>query len=446
MTQVRLFLTALTWFLTFLATAGPGMAVAAPIPAGTGPYTVDVTYDSNLYIDYHLDGVSHRSLVSIGGAYDTVNGTPAFSQIYCVDPGIPYHDNANVVSRGVGIEGVSMAGYTVVSPPEITATTPQGWNWNAISWLIINGYQGDYTNDDSVSQASVAALQAEYPSLTIDKTIALIATKVAIWQVVAGSRFQLDGVSPASLSDVQALANALVADAEAAAGAGVPATPPVSFTLALDNSGATLTSSGGYQYYGPIIANANLDNPNTPLAPPIPGLDKIFLSITGTDTAGIQVVSTPGGAALPTDDLYGTTTSTPYIDGTAVPMTDRGGNVWSTNPGTTFYLQIPASRTLGSSALTIDAVAGIADVPLTGPTPLIFIYENNLGQDWNAIQPFIGLAPSDEYAFLYAKARLTRNAPPGVIPTLDAKSLGVLALFILLFGVVGYSQQRRKQR
>jgi len=70
-------------------------------------------------------------------------------------------------------------------------------------------------------------------------------------------------------------------------------------------------------------------------------------------------------------------------------------------------------------------------------------------QDWTAIQPFVGMVTNDADAFLYAKAQLTRSAPPGTgiaIPALDAKSLGVLALFILLFGGMRFSQQRRKQR
>jgi len=455
MMRAKFFLNVSVWILTFLATAGS--AVAA-IPDGSGPYTVNVVYDDTIYIDYRLNGVWHRSLVPIGGAYTSSDGpdsTPIAGQLYCLDPTVPYYDVANITNNSDETETVTMSGYSTTSLSGSSVAIPQNWNWNAVNWLIVNGYQGNYSTNDLVSQDSVERLQALYPALgtAITPEIALIATKVALWEIVAGDNFEFLDTSLSSSSDkttVNTLIQDMVASAQSASAPTEPVTSATNFKITLDDSSANLTSSGNYQYYGPITVHAELDNPNRLLDPSAPSLDKIFLTVTGTNTAGIQLVSSPGGTALPsgTDPSYdGITTATPYISNVSLTRTDSGENDWSND--SVFYLEIPASRTLGSGALTIDAVAGITYVSLAAGTPLIFMYENNGEQDWNAIQPFIGLATSDQQAFLYAAAQLIRSNNPSTavpVPALNDKSLLILAMFVLLLYAIGYGQQRKKRQ
>ncbi|MDR2213009.1 MAG: Cys-Gln thioester bond-forming surface protein [Pseudomonadales bacterium] len=452
-------LRALARFLTLLAVAaGPSVVAAQVLPGGTGPYTVDVTYDDSIVIDYRINGTWHRSHVSVRGAYETANSANIISsQLYCLDPNVPYRIYANAAPGSSGVANYFMSGYTVVSLPDSPPTMPQSWNpvdwnaldWDAINWLVINGYRGDYYGNDAESQASVDRLQGYYPSLGggITAKIAMMATKAAIWTIVGGSTFEL--LFPPFLSSTEqtvfmALVSNMVASATTAATTVPPA--PSEFRLTLDESGATLGApSGGYRYYGPITATAEVDNPGILLTPPI--LDKIFLILSGTDTAGIELVHVVGGASLPIDSLYGTTTPTPYISGTPIAFTNTGGNIWRTDnpdPNSTFYLKIPATRALGNNGLAIDAVAGIDDQPLAlGGTPLIFIYENNLQQDWDAIQPFIGMASNDDKAIAYAQARLTRAGPPGPAAPIPALDLPALALLSIMLALLAAAARRR---
>jgi hypothetical protein len=440
--------------LTLLVVAaGPAVVAAQPLAGGTGPYTVDVRYDDTLVIDYRISGTWHRSHVSVRGAYETANSANIVSsQLYCLDPNVPYRIYANASPVSSGIVDYFMSGYTVVSLPDSPPAMPQSWNpvnwsalnWDAINWLVINGYRGDYYNNDAESQASVDRLQGYYPSLGSDITakIAIMATKSAIWEIVGGSTFDL--LPPPYLSSAEqtvflTLVSEMVSSAINAA-AVTPTVPPApsEFKLTLDESSAIFSApSGGYRYYGPIMVNAEVDNPGILLSPPV--LDKIFLTVSGASITGVELVQVSGGASLPVDNLYGTATPTPYIPGAPITFTNASGGIWragNSSPDSIFYLKIPETRAFGSNELTIDAVAGIDDQPLAlGGMPLIFIYENNLQQDWDAIQPFIGMATNDDKAFSYAQARLTRGGPPvpaAPVPTLDLPALALLSIMLAL--------------
>jgi hypothetical protein len=93
----------------------------------------------------------------------------------------------------------------------------------AVRWLAANGYRGIYNygkaDNDPESMASVARLNAMFPGIgTIDREIAVMATKVAIWKTVApGSidvvKTTLDA-NPARRKTFDDLTEALIKEAE----------------------------------------------------------------------------------------------------------------------------------------------------------------------------------------------------------------------------------------
>ncbi|MCL2785003.1 MAG: Cys-Gln thioester bond-forming surface protein [Propionibacteriaceae bacterium] len=338
------------------------------------------------------------------------------TQIYCVDPFTPFHNRVAGLGGSfawdTGAMSDTLSGYVSAAP----------WVWSgamqvygdAVSWIAMNGYHGNYNykgTDDPESQASVARLNTMFPGIgptLIDKEIAVMATKVAIWKTIAGSSVEilsttLDGTAKRTTFD--ALVTALVNEgATVLDPAGrLPLTGELtstSMTLQISDIGAIYddSTSAAYDIYGPLTAEANLEN--APVGSTLEDMDRVFLTATGLNTNGVQFITSVAPdplTALPTDSVPGTTDPAQYVTGTGA------GTTWTSDE---FYLAIPKTRTDPDrgDALMVNAAAMSPKVTVNEGTPVVFAFANNDVQDWDAIQAFIGATTANQQVNLYARA------------------------------------------
>ena len=372
-------------------------------------YTATLRYYDDIQITYTLNYPGGG--IWSGAADIPVGGTGISSQIYCVDPFVPFHSLADqsywdrYTAATVDIKD----GYAAAAPWNASAAVRQ--NLDALIWLAQNGYRGDYLAGDAVSQASVARLQAFYPGIgAIDKKIALMATKVAMWKTIAGQsveilRTSLDGSLARDTFD--ALVDLLIDDAAS----GNPASlDPTRLEMTINDEHVSAMNDAGYMYYGPLTVSIELKESSGDL----PGLlDKVFLTASGDSSGGIDFVSGANSSAdsisagKSPDKLYGTDSFEIYLD--RGDFTAAGGNALKSIP---FYLKIPAAR-LSTDLLMVKAHAVAKDVPLVEGTPVIFVSGAADGTlDWNAVQAFIGGADDGVFANLYAEASASTHDTP----------------------------------
>ena len=368
-------------------------------------YIATVRFDDNVQITYALtypsnDIWSGSADVPIGSM-----GNGAFDQIYCVDPFVPFHSRADDSywdnSHKVTVD--EKDGYTVAAPWIVSPALNQ--NYDAVRWIVLNGYRGSYYDraTDPESLASTAHLKAlylnnpSYPNITvIDETIALMATKLAIWKVLVGDsivviRTSLDNAqNPARRQSMDALVQALIDDSTA----DPQRTTSLQMTrfdlgLQLGGSGYTLldTDNASYEIYGSLQVSASLTNTTSPL-----DLNRVYLTVSGPGAEDVQLMTYDGSSYQPlpfsaTSTIYGTSTSAVYL--TPSHFSANGSGLISSD----IYLKMPYLRTpANSDQLVVRAYAMAENVVLTQGTPVTFVYGDNGIMNWDAVQAFIGAA------------------------------------------------------
>jgi hypothetical protein len=296
----------------------------------------------------------------------------------------------------------------VVSPLAVSDSVRA--NLPSLYWLAVNGFRGERGGVNNLAdiRTRYAALETQYGT-PIDETIAIMATKVAVWNFT-DSTFALLSTSlvpdPANPTPTQlaryklmvALVKSMVADARADGHTLSTTTLDVTF----NNSTAVFTAQGGDWYYGPITANAASSNgTGTP--------EKIYLTKSGMYAADLQFWHYPAGLPilsplLNAEPMYGSQDTAPYV-----------------SDGDQFYVRIPASATsqalvnigqpnMNFSYLALHGLARSADVTYTS-TPAIMAWQGTAAaaptgvQDWGHVQAFIGYVDSIQ-ASLYGEGHL----------------------------------------
>ncbi|MCL2882307.1 MAG: Cys-Gln thioester bond-forming surface protein [Coriobacteriia bacterium] len=424
-----------------------GALVFGTLPAygadASTTYTTKMKFYDNVKASYSYnysngDVWTSSADIPIGGA---TNGSGSdFSQIYCIDPFVPYHSMADktewIGPTATDYEGNTWGAtttdtkgnYVAVAPWEMSGDMQK--NADLVSWLVLNGYRGDFRGGQagSESQASVKRLNDLYSAEikaaiggdgVINKTMALMATKIAIWKAVTddgqGNSVQVTGTSldsnPAARAKLDKLVDFLVRDAKAGRVVG-GVTPAAKLNLHLDESNLDSINNhhNGYYYYGPLTAVADGDG--------ISGISKVFLTASGqlSRTAGAEFVTTNGtttdpGTLLDKDALFGADQSvkdTQFVGGHVT------GSTWTSDE---FYLRVPenARGALDLDQLTIKAMTQAPGVPVTEGTPVFLVNEDpKTGiQDWNKVQAFAGAAEQNMKIDLYAEDSLTTHGTLG---------------------------------
>ena len=408
---------------TLISSAGLASA------AGNNPMRIVLSYYDPIQITYTIsypassdkDNWTGPEDVPIGGVGvpDPANqfaiSPYAATQVYCVDPFTAFHSRVGGLggdfqwNTGTGGMADTVTGY-VSAAPWVMSGAMQTYG-AAVGWVATNGYRGTFNygkTDDAESQASVARLQAMFPTIgTIDKTIAVMATKVAIWKLVAGNSVTvlsttLDG-NPARKATFEALVSGLVNAANAAA-TGVPMPGQLttsSFSLQVGPSTATPTyddtSDPNYNLFGPMTVTGTLDNPAA--GGDLSGLTDVALTASGLESSGVKFLASMSAAdLLPTGTVPGTAQPAQIVAGS------ESGGVWTSDE---FYLAIPKGRMPDrGDALTVNAMAMAPDVPVLEGTPVVFAFADPTTgeQNWDTIQAFIGGVTASQSVNLYAEA------------------------------------------
>ena len=388
----------------------------------SSPYTATLLYHNDIQITYTLN-------YPAGGVWDgygdiPMGGNGISEQIYCADPFIHFHPvvsdlgGASDYDPKTQTQTDTIGDYVVCAPWNMSGAMKE--RHEAVYWIVANGFRGEYeylaANGGSGAEcvASLGRLKGFYPGLLPSgsnaadkraKQIAFMATKVAIWKVVAGDNVSIVRTSLSSADEKTffTLVDRMVADAMAI--------PSHNGRTGVDTTGFGITVEGGSQpaslahgpdgfdYYGPLAVAAKLSNTSGDIKAL---LDKVFLAVSGPQSAGIAFVDGIGGAALPAGlSVYGTGDSAYYLDngGGSGDFSMAGGN-WTSKD---FYLKIPPARGT-ADYLTVKAMAKANDVDLLKGTPLTFVYENGGMQDWEFVQAFVGAAGDAMQADLYADA------------------------------------------
>ena len=373
-----------------LVAALAGAAASQGMAAGTESYTATVKYYDNVMLTYNLYYPSGG--VWMGSGDIPIGGAGISSQIYCADPFVAFHSIADTSWEGTTTDRVN--GYVAAAPWAASGAMQQ--NADAVRWLVLNGYRGDYLGNDQESMESVARLQSLYPDVgAIDKTIALMATKVSIWKTLAGDGVEIirTSLDAARQAVFFALADAMVADAAWGRQTGEAMT---GFTLTIEENKTDIVEATDHIYI-PLTVTALLEN--------IGGgadLDGVFLTASGPDADGVTFTdgADENAQALPYGTIYGTDESAQFLAGGSF---ERSGGDWIWESDV--YLKIPANRAPDyGDLLTIRAMAGAGGVPVYPGTPVTLVYGSGGVQDWNYVQAFIGAAQDGMTADLYAEA------------------------------------------
>jgi len=390
--------------------------------AGGNVYRMVLRYYDPIQITYNISYPANDDRgewtgpedVPIGGV-GTPNASNEFaidsyiaSQIYCVDPFMAFHSLVPGLGGNFQWNGGAMAdtvsGY-VEAAPWVQSGAMQAYG-SAVAWLATNGYRGVFNyggTDDAESQASLARLNAMFPDLApISKTVAVMATKVAIWKVVAGDSVGIQSTTLDGTPD-RAKFDTLVTDLVTASESASTGTPipgqlaTTSLGLAIDDSTATYdtTTDPTMDYYGPLTATATLTNPASGAS--LADMTQVFLTANGVNSTGVQFVSQKSSSAsLPSGTLPGTAESVQYVAGSGA------GDTWTSDQ---FYLAIPSGRTPArGDQLVVNAMAQAPGIAVQDGTPVVFAFQQDGGvQDWNAIQAFIGGLSQGQVTDLYGE-------------------------------------------
>ena len=360
-------------------------------------YTLTLRYRDDVQITYNINYPGRG--VWTGAEDVPIGGTEISSQVYCIDPFTPFH------SRVAGLGGTTqwiwpatvdtLSGYVSGVPWAYSGAMTLGED--EVNWVVVNGYRGDFLANDRESQDSVARLKTMYPEIAanIDKEVAMMATKVAIWKILANDDVSVVSTTLDSAGGLSArrdafnkLTELLVSDAKSNRATTVSSSV-TTFEITLDKTGVSpQTPDGTYNYYGPYKIKADLVNGAINTG----GTIGAYLQVLGEASAGIIFSETADSAqALESGTIYGTTQSAQYIEVVNGVDTD-------------FYLCVPVGRTLENDKLTVEAFAGAIDVNLAEGTPVSYLYHDVSAQNWDTIQAFIGAARTGTRANLYARA------------------------------------------
>jgi hypothetical protein len=405
--------------------------------AGDIDYTVVVEYRDSVQMQYIVrhgidDWWTGRGDVPIGGVSATIGGGVLSQQVYCIDAKVAFHSEVGKVGGGTSYSGVvttdTAPGYAVASPLVLSDTVRA--NLPSLYWLAMNGFNGDFDGVNNLSsiQSTYGALSSLHGGEPIDATIALMATKAAMWHFTDPT-FALLSTSlnpiPANATLTQKnryelmvnLMKAMIADAKT--GGSSIATTKLEVNFDLSTGPAALSAlDNGFYYFGPITATETEKQPGGASASPGTPKD-IFLSASGIGASDIIFVNGGSNSAteLPKGELYGTNEMGPYIAN-----------------GVSFYLKIPAvSSSLHSMGvgntnpfhyLALHGL-GKAEGVLYEGTPAVIVGQDisTGAQDWNRIQAFIGFVES-AHASLYGEGSVLLKANTDNLTIHISKSVG----------------------
>ncbi|MDR1408204.1 MAG: thioester domain-containing protein [Tannerella sp.] len=385
-------------FYLFLIVLGAG--ILAPAVAKATPdsahYRVVVQYFDTIQIKYKVlhgidDWWTTVGDIPIGVALNIGNNDSITGQLYCVDATVPFHSYSETrTTWPAGVTQDEVKDYVVAEPFELSDDVQA--KLKEIQWLTIKGYTGLNLNLAAVQSTFGLALGGAI----IDSTIALMATKIAIWHY-ANPSFTLLSTSiedPVREQRMKDLVNLMI---DSAAVRPLPAITNLGVAISTSqdvyNSGNPV---GGYYYYGPFGIEDSVANEGST---PTSILKDIFLTVGGVASGDVTFVSGTTTAPsvnspLPKAHIYGTDQDQPYIA--------NKDTVW---------LKIPESRAtlMGSSDAVADGLVlhafGKATDATYINTPAILVYEHpSTGvQDWNEVQAFIGIVDGKK-ATLYGEA------------------------------------------
>jgi len=416
-------------------TLGTGL-VGSVLAAGEGDrYRIVLRYYDKIQITYNIkypvgdsrDEWEGDADVPIGGVGvpDPAKPDDKFAinpfictQIYCADPFVPFHGRVpdfggDYLWNGGGMADV-VSGYVSAAPWNMSGAMLQ--HGEAVGWIATNGYRGTYNygkaDNDPESVASVKRLNLRYygsETGPIDREIAVMATKVAIWKTIAGDSIKVLKTTlddrPASKKAFNDLVDALVRDGKNPPKDG-PMVGVTKFDVAIVDEGTDYVDEGAYFYYGPLHVEATLDNPYAAPGVVAPVLDKVYMAISGPQSDGVIVSTNNSGAPVPISapgTVYGMKgQQSRYFDAKSIDGGNFTAGVWKSPD---FYIAVPAGRTPPQGdSLLLRAMAGSQKVPVVGGTPIVFTFaDNNNVQDWDAIQAYVGGALDGAQVDMFAE-------------------------------------------
>ena len=487
-----------------------GVLLYSVLAASPSEYTVLVKYYDSVQAHYRLvypDGSVWDDTTDIPiGGIGKIGATPPSGgltdvlaqQAYCIDPFVPFSKAPGTQRANIG-PAVVENGYIETSAlypgvPNYAATVGETWgvtttDWRggyyavppwvmsdalkdnaaAVWWLVYNGYRGDFRAhgmDNTESQESLDRINLAYGGAVggayIDKTIAVMATKIAIWRVLTNddaSVFKLIGAGSSAKFDddrqkvFSDLVDAFVRDAKAA-NAGSPPIGSINdytkLTLTIDKTHMLATDAADkdkvFAYYGPVLLNAEVENPGSA---DVDGKEvNVYLTATGPFSEGVGFASKSGTVYtdLPVKEF-------PNSGGERLQCVSRTftkDNICSIDD---VFLKIPISRidALGpelvpNELLLVRAMACAPEIEVAAGTPVPIAALSGDGvQNWYVAQAFVGAAVRGAQISMYAEAavrtqenfdgEITINKNLAEANTADA---GRRFQFALLYGASPY--------
>ena len=383
------------------------IAAAFTLPAlGAGPetYTVTVKYYDDVMITYSLYYPSGGTWMGSGDI--PIGGTELASQVFCADPFVAFHSLATTSWEGTTTD--RMPGYAMAPPWSVSGALSQ--NYDAVRWLVMNGYRGNYGysgGEDEESRQSVARLSELYPEVSgIDKRIALMATKVAIWKTLVGDSVEIIRTSlpPAQQAVFDELVEAMIADAQTGRYTGLEAT---GLSITIDENRSEAETADGYTYI-PINVTMLLTNPGSGAEFAAPG--GVYLTASGPDIDDVSFAAAEDKEQLATGVVYGTNVAGYYLEGSAFTY---NGEAWTCGA----YLKVPLDRSpANGDRLTVKAMGMLGDARVVSGTPITFVYRNGDILEWDHVQAYTGAAMEGVAVELYAEGSMhTGDTPLGSI-------------------------------
>jgi LPXTG-motif cell wall-anchored protein len=377
----------------------------------SNPYTAVVQYYDSIQMKYIVQhGIDEywttTGDIPIGGFVDGGSGLNLIDQAYCVDAKVVFHGSSETQTTWPsGVTTDTTPGYVVASPLAVSDSVRA--NLPSLYWLAINGFNGQRggTNNLADIRANYAALETLYGT-PIDETIAIMATKAAVWRYTDPT-FALLSTSlvpdPANPTPTQKaryeLMVALMKDLVNDARIGGATLNTTTLDVLFDNSAATFVFDGTDYYYGPIEVNEQVSNAGGSPGSP----QEVYLTASGMDVSDISFVdgNTAAASPLSTATMYGSSQSAPYVA-----------------DGGTFYLKVSASSPalisaytpyVGFNYLALHGFGKAVDVSYDG-TPAIMAWQGPAAtssgeQEWEHVQAFIGFV-NNMQASLYGQGHL----------------------------------------
>ncbi|MDR1359127.1 MAG: Cys-Gln thioester bond-forming surface protein [Coriobacteriales bacterium] len=392
---------ALLLALVCLTLSAPRAEAADP---ETEPFTAVVKYYDSIQMKYVVQHGIDEFWTTTGdipiGGFVNNSGLQLMDQAYCVDATVIFHSSPETQhSWPSGVTTDTTPGYVVASPLALSDNVRA--NLPSLYWLTINGFNGDRNgvNNLAAIRSRYAALETKYGT-PIDTTIAIMATKAAVWRytdptfALLSTSLTPDPSNPTPAQKARyelmiELMRDLVNDARIE---GATITNTTTLDVDLDNSGADyITTYPGYVYYGPITVNEKVNN-GTAGTP-----QQVYLTASGMYASDISYYTAPMMPPLnSTTTIYGTNTTAPYVanNGSFYLRVDDDSDalIWSQGKPEFRYLALHGF--------------GKAEAVEYQGTPAIMTWQGPVGQqEWGHVQAFIGLI-NNMQASLYGEGSL----------------------------------------